>query len=60
MMLVELILLLVTVSLIDWAIHCWKKDKKGLQNLIMTRIKVMILNLLIVQLYRLSGDAVFF
>jgi len=59
-MLVLLILLLVIVLLADWAISYWKKDKRSLQYRVITRVKVMILNFLIVQLYGLYGDVVFF
>ncbi len=59
-MLVLLILLLLIVLLIDWAISYWNNDKKSLKYRIITRVKVMILNFLIVQLYGLYGDVVFF
>jgi len=59
-MLLLLILFFVVVLGLDWIIGKWKKDKKSLQYRIITRIKVMILNFLIVQLYGMYGDIVFY
>ena len=59
-MLVILVLLFLTTLLLDWAISYSKKDKKSLQYRVITRIKVMVLNFLIVQLYGMYGDVVFY
>ncbi len=60
MVLVILVFLFLIVLLLDWLISYWKKDKKSLQYRIITRVKVMILNFLIVQLYGMYGDVVFY
>ncbi len=60
-MLLILILFLVVVLGLDWVIvgKCMKK-KNSLQSRIITRVKVMVLNFLIVQLYGMYGDIVFY
>ncbi len=60
-MLLILVLFFVVVLGVDWMISQWmKKDKKSLQYRIITRVKVMVLNFLIVQLYGMYGDIVFY